>query len=182
VKRATQASSLGFGRSFNGAFGLHLHHKYFPAYRSSISARERRTELTLATILINPGIRPVQIQFDAGAVRNSFEAPYLANNLMGVKPLGPRPWNTGPGDATAVQLLRGRLDRRLADGITIPPRSRIVLFTTALPALGIANALPEMTAVGHARLARAMATIAPVDDFAALFELIAKRDELLGLA
>ena len=127
--------------SFNGAFGLHLHHKYFPAYRSSISARERRTELTLATILINPGIRPVQIQFDAGAVRNSFEAPYLANNLMGVKPLGPRPWNTGPGDATAVQLLRGRLDRRLADGITIPPRSRIVLFTTALPALGIANAL-----------------------------------------
>jgi hypothetical protein len=127
--------------TFNGAFGLHLHHKYFPPYRASISASERRSELTLATILINPGIRPVQIRFDAGAVRNSFEAPYLANNLMGVKPLGPRPWNTGPGDATAVQMLRGRLDRRLADGITIPPRSRIVLFTTALPALGIANAL-----------------------------------------
>ena len=48
--------------------------------------------------------------------------------------------------------------------------------------VGIANALPEMTAIGHTRLARAMATIAPVDDFAALFELIAKRDELLGLA
>lgn len=127
--------------TFNGIFGLHLHHKYFPPHRGSISARGRRGELTLATILINPGIRPVRIRFDAGAVRNSFEAPYLANNLMGVKPLGPRPWNTGPGDATAVQMLRGRLDRRLADGITIPPRSRIVLFTTALPALGIANAL-----------------------------------------
>ena len=127
--------------NFNGAFGLHLHHKYLPANRASINARERRGELTLATILVNPGIRPVQVKFDAGAVRNSFEAPYLANNLMGVKPLGPRPWNTGPGDATAVQMLRGRLDRRLEDAVTIPPRGRIVLFTTALPALGIANAL-----------------------------------------
>lgn len=38
-------------------------------------------------------------------------------------------------------MLRGRLDRKLADEITIPARSRIVLFQTALPALGIANAL-----------------------------------------
>ncbi len=83
----------------------------------------------------------MHIRFDRGAVRNSFEAPYLANHLLGVRPLGPRPWNTGPGDATAVQMLRGRLDRQLTDEITIPPRSRIVLFRTALPALGIANAL-----------------------------------------
>jgi hypothetical protein len=47
--------------------------------------------------------------------------------------------------------------------------------------VGIANVLPAMTAIGHERLARAMATIAPVDDFAALPELIAKRDELLAL-
>lgn len=127
--------------TFQGPFGMHLHHKYFPPYRSSIAPRQRRTELTLAAILINPGIRPVHIRFDAGAVRNSFEAPYLADNLMGVKPLGPRPWNTGPGDATAIQMLRGRLDRRLEDEITIPARSRLVLFQTALPALGIANAL-----------------------------------------
>ena len=125
----------------NGEFGLHLHHKYFPPNRASISPSERRAELTLATILINPGVRPVHIRFARGAVRNSFEAPYLANNLMGVKPLGPRPWNTGPGDATAVQMLRGQLDRRLQDEITIPARSRIVLFQTQLPALGIANAL-----------------------------------------
>lgn len=127
--------------TFNGEFGMHLHHKYFPPNRASISPADRRAELTLAAILINPGIRPVHIRFANGAVRNSFEAPYLANNLMGVKPLGPRPWNTGPGDATAVQMLRGRLDARLSDEITIPPRSRLVLFQTALPALGIANAL-----------------------------------------
>lgn len=128
--------------TFNGEFGLHVHHKYFPEDRSQLrSGGGRRGELTLATILINPGPKPVHLYFKNGAVRNSFEAPYLANNLMGVKPLGPRPWNTGPGDATAVQMLRGQLDRRLEDEITIPAYSRIVLFSTALPALGIANGL-----------------------------------------
>jgi hypothetical protein len=127
--------------TFNGEFGVHMHHKYFPDYRSQIRPGQRRTELTLGLILINPGLRPVQIRFERGAVRNSFEAPYLANHLMGVKPLGVRPWNTGPGDATAVQMLRGNLDRQLSDQITIPPRSRVVLLRTQLPALGIANAL-----------------------------------------
>ena len=127
--------------TFNGEFGMHLHHKYIPANRSSISSSDRRTELTLATILINPFARPVSIRFERGAVRNSFEAPYLVNNLMGVKPLGPRPWNTGPGDATAVQMLRDKLDPKLSSEITIPPYGRLVLFQTQLPALGIANAL-----------------------------------------
>lgn len=128
--------------TFNGEFGLHAHHKYFPEDSSQLrGGGGRRGALTLATILINPGASPVHLRFSKGAVRNSFEAPYLANNLMGVKPLGPRPWNTGPGDATAVQMLRGQLDRRLEDEITIPPYSRIVLFSTALPALGIANGL-----------------------------------------
>ena len=127
--------------SFNGDFGLHLHHKYFPPYRASISPSQRRSELTLAAIFVNPGVQPVRVRFSAGAVRNSFEAPYLAQHLMGVRPLGPRPWNTGPGDATAVQLLRGRLDPQFSEPITIPAKGRIVLFHTALPALGIANAL-----------------------------------------
>ena len=127
--------------TFNGEFGLHMHHKYFPSYRSQIRADQRRTELTLGVILINPGNRPVTIQFERGAVRNSFEAPYLANNLMGVKPLGPRPWNTGPGDATAVQMLRNQLDRNLTNELVLPPRSRMVLLSTRLPALGIANGL-----------------------------------------
>ncbi|MEY4298427.1 MAG: hypothetical protein RLZZ423_1606 [Cyanobacteriota bacterium] len=128
--------------TFNGEFGLHVHHKYYPQDRSRIHRPGgRRGEMTLATILINPGSYPVHIRFNKGAVRNSFEAPYLATNLMGVKPLGPRPWNTGPGDATAVQMLRGKLDTRLTDEITIPSYSRIVLFSTQLPAKGIANGL-----------------------------------------
>lgn len=127
--------------TFNGEFGLHLHHKYFPTYRGSISASQRRSELTLAAILVNPRMEPVRIRFSAGAVRNSFEAPYLAKHLMGVRPLGPRPWNTGPGDATAVQLLRGRLDPQFTETVIVPPRGRVVLFHTLLPALGIANAL-----------------------------------------
>jgi len=127
--------------TFNGNFGVHIHHKYNPSSLGGVHSAGRRRELTLAAVLMNPGLRPVQVHFSTGAVRNSFEAPYLANNLMGVKPLGPRPWNTGPGDATAVQLLRGKLDAKLERTITIPARSRIVLFQTQLPALGIANAL-----------------------------------------
>jgi hypothetical protein len=127
--------------TFNGEFGVHMHHKYFPTNRHQLSRSARRPELTLGLILINPGLRPVHIRFENGAVRNSFEAPYLVNHKMGVRPLGPRPWNTGPGDATAVQVLRGRLDPKLSQEITIPARSRIVLYQTQLPALGIANAL-----------------------------------------
>ncbi|MCP9882137.1 DUF3370 family protein [Cyanobium sp. Alchichica 3B3-8F6] len=127
--------------TFNGEFGVHMHHKYFPPNRGQISASARRPKLTLGLILINPGARPVHIRFENGAVRNSFEAPYLQQYKMGVRPLGPRPWNTGPGDATAIQVLRGRLDSKLSQEITIPARSRIVLFQTQLPALGIANAL-----------------------------------------
>jgi len=149
--------------TFNGEFGMHLHHKYFPPNKSSISASQRRSELTLAAILINPGVMPVHIRFSSGAVRNSFEAPYLANNLMGVKPLGPRPWNTGPGDATSIQMLRGKLDSRLSDQITIPPRSRLVLFQTQLPALGIANALLKGKSDGPFQIA-VVAAADPQDD------------------
>jgi hypothetical protein len=127
--------------TFNGEFGVHMHHKYFPDYRGQIRPGERRTELTLGLILTNPGTRPVTVRFKRGAVRNSFQAPYLGTHKMGVRPLGPRPWNTGPGDATAVQMLRGNLDRELSRDVVIPPRSRIVLLRTQLPALGIANAL-----------------------------------------
>ncbi|MEB3184666.1 MAG: DUF3370 family protein [Cyanobacteriota bacterium] len=139
--------------TFNGDFGVHLHHKYFPPYRGRIRAGQRRTELTIALILINPGTKPVAIRFESGAVRNSFEAPYLGNAKIGVRPLGPRPWNTGPGDATAVQLLRGQLDRRLQNEVVIPPRNRVVLFSTEIPALGIANALLKGRSSGPFQMA-----------------------------
>ena len=149
--------------TFKGDFGIHIHHKYFPAYRNRIAAGQRRSELTIGLILINPTNRPVHLKFKSGAVRNSFQAPYLANSLQGVKPLGPRPWNTGPGDATAVQMLRGKLDYKLNDEITIPPLSRLVLFQSDLPALGIANGLLR----GHSDGSFQMAVVAarnPRDD------------------
>jgi len=150
--------------TFNGDFGLHVHHKYYPQDRSRImGSNGRRGELTLATILINPGPQPVHIRFERGAVRNSFEAPYLASNLMGVKPLGSRPWNTGPGDATAIQMLRGKLDSRLSDEITIPAMSRLVLFRTELPAKGIANALLRGRSDGPFQMA-VVAAEDPVND------------------
>jgi hypothetical protein len=83
----------------------------------------RRGQLTLAVIAINPGDREVTLRFEQGAVKNSFEAPYLSTNLMGVIPQGRRPWNTGPGAATAVQMLRGSLDRNMPETVRIPARS-----------------------------------------------------------
>lgn len=127
--------------TFNGEFGLHIHHKYHRMGSAWNGSSGRRHELTLAAILVNPSDQTITVQFDQGSVRNSFEAPYLPNNLMGVKPLGPRPWNTGPGDATAIAMLRGKLDNNLPDRIVIPPRGRTVLFQTQLPANGIANGL-----------------------------------------
>merc|ERR1711965_812261 len=72
---------------------------------------------------------------------------------MGVKPLGRRPWNTGPGDATAVQMLRGELDRKLPREITIPARSRKVIVSSVLPARGIMNGLLRGSSNGPFQLA-----------------------------
>jgi hypothetical protein len=149
--------------TFNGDFGLHIHHKYNPAGSSWNGATGRREELTLAAILINPGDQTLTVQFDQGSVRNSFDAPYLPNNLMGVKPLGPRPWNTGPGDATAIALLRGKLDANLPDRIVIPPRGRSAPFQTQLPANGIANGLLRGRSDGPLQVA-VVAARQPRDD------------------
>jgi len=138
---------------FNGEFGLHAHHKYFPSDASRRGYGGQRGQLTLAAIAINPGDRDVILRFERGSVKNSFEAPYLSNNLMGVIPQGTRPWNTGPGAATAVQMLRGGLDRKLTEQLRLPARSRIVLFSTELPAQGIANALVKGRSDGPFQLA-----------------------------
>ena len=127
--------------TFNGEFGVHMHHKYYPDDKRKMGGRRDRGLLTLALIASNPGRQPVTLRFDKGSVKNSFEAPYLPNNLMGVKPLGKRPWNTGPGDATAVQMLRQELDRKLKPSITIPPGGKAIVVSTVLPARGIANGL-----------------------------------------
>ncbi|MBE67659.1 MAG: hypothetical protein CL864_04265 [Cyanobium sp. SAT1300] len=127
--------------TFNGAFGVHMHHKYYPSDASKLGGSRSRGLLTLALIASNPGQKSVTLNFKQGSVKNSFEAPYHSNRLMGVKPLGKRPWNTGPGDATAVQLLRNELDRKVPDSVTIPAGGRVVVVRTVLPARGIANGL-----------------------------------------
>ena len=157
--------------TFNGEFGVHIHHKYIPP-KGERWAGSRRSELTLGLILINTSYQPIHIRFEAGAVRNSFQAPYLANNLMGVKPLGMRAWNTGPGDATATQLLRGKLDSNLTDEITIPGRSRVVLLRTELPSLGIANALLRGRSDGPFQMA-VVAAREPQSDY----DIVAVLDE-----
>ena len=139
--------------TFNGDFGVHMHHKYYPSDAKKLGGRKKRGLLTLGLIAINPGERPVTLTFSSGSVKNSFEAPYLPNNLMGVKPLGKRPWNTGPGDATAVQMLREELDRKLRPSIVIPPRSSKVVISTDLPARGIANGLLQGRSDGPFQLA-----------------------------
>ena len=139
--------------TFKGEFGLHMHHKYYPSDAARLGGSRKRGLLTIAAIAINPGHQPVTLTFNRGSVKNSFEAPYHPNRLMGVKPLGRRPWNTGPGDATAVQMLRGELDRRLPERVVIPPRSRKVIVSTVLPARGIANGLLRGRSNGEFQMA-----------------------------
>ena len=129
-----------------------MHHKYYPDDRSKLGGRRARGLLTLALIASNPGGNPVTLNFDRGSVKNSFQAPYHPNNLMGVKPLGKRPWNTGPGDATAVQMLRNELDRQLPTTVVIPPGSQKVVVSTVLPARGIANGLRVVAVMGPSPL------------------------------
>ena len=157
---------------FQGPFGLHFHHIYTPS-NPGPNRLGRRPELSLAAVVLNPGAMPVRLRLLRGAVRNSFTSPYLGRQLLGVKRLGPRPWNTGPGDATAVQMLRGRLDPDLPEEFTIPPGSRRVLLRTDLPALGVANGLIRGESDGAFELAM-VAAPAPATD-QEIFAILASR-------
>ena len=139
--------------TFDGEFGIHAHHKYYPKDRARLGTSRKRGTLTIAAIAINPGDEDVELELERGSVKNSFEAPYKADGLMGVKSQGHRPWNAGPGDATSVQMLRGNLDRDLPPKVVIPARSRTVLFTTELPARGITNALLKGRSSGPFQMA-----------------------------
>ena len=61
--------------TFNGAFGVHMHHKYYPSDPSKLGGSRQRGLLTLGLIATNPGSTPVTLRFQKGSVKNSFEAP-----------------------------------------------------------------------------------------------------------
>ena len=67
--------------TFNGDFGIHAHHKYYPSDASRLGGARQRGTLTIATIAINNGDAPVTLEMSQGSVKNSFEAPYKINGL-----------------------------------------------------------------------------------------------------
>jgi beta-N-acetylhexosaminidase len=84
-------------------------------------------------------------------------------------------------DDLDMQALKGDVPSRAAGAVAAGCDIALNCWGRMDEMVGIANILPMMTEVARARLTRAMATIVPVDDFAALPDLIAKRDELLAL-
>ncbi len=84
-------------------------------------------------------------------------------------------------DDLDMQALKGDVPSRAAGAVAAGCDVALNCWGRMDEMVGIANILPPMTEAARVRLAQAMATIAPVDDFGTLRELIAKRDELLAL-
>ncbi len=85
-------------------------------------------------------------------------------------------------DDLDMQALKGDVPSRAAGAIAAGCDIALNCWGRMDEMVGIANILPSMTEAGCDRLARAMATIASVEDFGGMAYLIAKRDELLALA
>jgi beta-N-acetylhexosaminidase len=85
-------------------------------------------------------------------------------------------------DDLDMQALKGDVPSRAAGAVAAGCDIALNCWGRMDEMIGIANILPSMTEAGYDRLARAMATIASVEDFGGMADLIAKRDELLALA
>jgi beta-N-acetylhexosaminidase len=85
-------------------------------------------------------------------------------------------------DDLDMKALKGDVPSRAAGAVAAGCDVALNCWGRMDEMVGIANILPAMTDIGRERLARAMATITPVDDFSALPDLMCKRDELLALA
>jgi beta-N-acetylhexosaminidase len=85
-------------------------------------------------------------------------------------------------DDLDMQALKGDVPSRAAGAIAAGCDIALNCWGRMDEMVGIANILPSMIEAGCDRLARAMTTIASVEDFGGMADLIAKRDELLALA
>jgi hypothetical protein len=138
--------------TFNGPFGIHVHHIYRPKDPTRMGDRWRRGLLHIGVIGINPSYLPVTVQFPAGMIHSSFDQAYLPT-LMGVADNSDRRLASGPGDATALALLSGQRDQRIPQQVQIPPYSRQLLVELPLAARGTANFLLEGKSSGPLQLA-----------------------------
>ena len=55
--------------TFNGSFGVHMHHKYYPSDASKLGGSRSRGLLTLALIASKPGKKSVTLKFKHGSVK-----------------------------------------------------------------------------------------------------------------
>ena len=58
--------------NFDGEFGVHMHHKYYPSDSVKLGGRRKRGLLTLGLIAVNPSQQPITLKFNQGSLKNSF--------------------------------------------------------------------------------------------------------------
>ncbi len=138
--------------SFNGPFSLHLHHGYRPLDVSRFGGVRDRGQLFIGLIALNPTNQPIQLRFDSGQISTSFDSPYRTRD-WGAQDNATGNIRSGPGDSTALALLRQRRDWRLPPTVIVPPMSQALLFQVGIPARGTANVLARGESSGPLRLA-----------------------------
>lgn len=84
-------------------------------------------------------------------------------------------------DDLDMKALQGDVPQRAVDCVAAGCDLALNCWGRFEEMVAIARLLPDITAGAHARLEAAMATIQPVDHFARLPDLIAKRDALLAM-
>ena len=55
--------------TFNGSFGVHMHHKHYPGDASKLRGSRSRDLLTLALVASNPDKTSVTLKFKRGSVK-----------------------------------------------------------------------------------------------------------------
>jgi Protein of unknown function (DUF3370) len=150
--RAPMGAIANPSYSFNGPFSLHLHHGYRPLDPSRFGGVRDRGQLLIGLIALNPTNQPIQLHFDSGQLSTSFDSPYRTRD-WGAQDNSTGMIRSGPGDSTALALLRQKRDWRIPADVIVPPMSQALLFQVGIPARGTANVLARGSSTGPIRLA-----------------------------